>query len=187
MPPRISAPTSKDPQTSTSSAAIELLKLRHVQSWLNKTMAAAMQVFRRCTVTTARSTSRRHAYSTASSAYASTNVNLRINSDTKVIYQGFTGKQGTYVVPRLYLIFLAKKLIVVQLPRPASYRIWYGTWLFLPRTTSTGSSYLGTKVVGGTNPKKAGETHLGKPVFTNVRDAVNETGATASAIFVPYR
>lgn len=43
----------------------------------------------------------------------------------------------------------------------------------------------GTKMVGGVTPGKGGETHLGLPVFDTVGEAVEQTGANASVIYVP--
>ncbi len=72
---------------------------------------------------------------------------ILVDKDTKVICQGFTGKQGT---------FHSEQMLA-----------------------------YGTRLVGGVTPGKGGQTHLGLPVFDTVRQAVAETGANASVIYVP--
>ncbi|HID00947.1 MAG TPA: succinate--CoA ligase subunit alpha [Piscirickettsiaceae bacterium] len=74
-------------------------------------------------------------------------MSILVNRDTRVITQGFTGRQGT---------FHSEQAIA-----------------------------YGTQLVGGVTPGKGGMTHLERPVFDTVHDAVAATGANASMIYVP--
>ena len=74
-------------------------------------------------------------------------MSILVDEQTRVICQGFTGRQGT---------FHSEQAIA-----------------------------YGTNLVGGVTPGRGGAQHLGRPVFDTVHDAVRETGADASMIYVP--
>jgi succinyl-CoA synthetase alpha subunit len=74
-------------------------------------------------------------------------MSILVDKSTKLLCQGFTGKQAT---------FHSEQCLA-----------------------------YGTQLVGGVTPGRGGQTHLDLPVFNTVREAVDQTGATASMIYVP--
>ena len=74
-------------------------------------------------------------------------MSILIDKNSRVVVQGFTGREGTF--------------------------------------HSTGMIEYGTRVVAGVTPGKGGQTHLDRPVFNTVADAVKNEGANVSVIFVP--
>jgi len=75
-----------------------------------------MQAVKTCVASAVRQAQRR-TYATATTPYSSTINNLRIHNDTRVIYQGFTGHQGTFHAQQAieYGKFLLGALVLTQL------------------------------------------------------------------------
>ena len=97
-PNRVSPARSTQALTTTSKPFLLLQFLYlSLSSLLFLSLFFIMQAFRRNTLSAVQNVAavQRRGYARAAGAYAETVSNLRINADTRVLFQGFTGKQGT--------------------------------------------------------------------------------------------
>jgi len=94
--------------------------------------------------------------------YAATSPNLMLSKKTKVICQGFTGKQGTF---HRYCYRFMVIIIVLQDKVLLLFEITVHECL-----VSKQAIEYGTNMVGGVSPSKGGQQHLGLPVFKSVKE-----------------
>jgi succinyl-CoA synthetase alpha subunit len=120
----------------------------------------------------------------------SANAKVWIDKDTRVICQGFTGKQVCYCIYHDILLDPSQHFVSFH-PSFSTNSFFIFPHTLLPSTSTQGTFHstqaieYGTNMVGGVTPKKGGQEHLGLPVYNTVQEAVDGVQPDASVIYVP--